>query len=179
MWSQTYGKEPLSKRGNPLLPLLGYSFRLAARVLIYSSSHREDNTYHSLCYTSCGASSGTRNSSMGQRINPSLHHEQILYHAATSCSYVVLEGNILFNDALNTFCLWLYGVGCKVKDHLDSEKENLLQPLHGLLFSSKGSFIYMHHLTDMIVYTTAFVTPVVEHWLELEIAQWINHGGWI
>ena len=24
----------------------------------------------------------------------------------------------------------------------------------------------MHHPTDMITHTTAFVTPVVEHWLE-------------
>ena len=35
----------------------GNSFRLAARVLLYASSHRQDNTYHSLCYTSRGNSS--------------------------------------------------------------------------------------------------------------------------
>ena len=29
----------------------------------------------------------------------------------------------------------------------------------------------MHHPTDRIIHTTAFVTPVVEHWLEREIAQ--------
>ena len=52
------------------------------------------------------------------------------------------EGNVLFNDALNTFYLWLYGVRHMVKDHSDSEKGNLLPP-HRLLFSisSKGSFI--------------------------------------
>ena len=44
---------------------MGYSFRLAARVLLYASCHRQDNTYHSLCYTSRGALAGTRNSSMG------------------------------------------------------------------------------------------------------------------
>ena len=44
---------------------IGYSFRLAARVLLYASSHRQDNTYHGLCYTSCGALAGMRNSSMG------------------------------------------------------------------------------------------------------------------
>ena len=44
---------------------LGYSFRLAARVLLYASSHREDNTYHCLCYTRYGTLAGTRNSSMG------------------------------------------------------------------------------------------------------------------
>ena len=32
----------------------------------------------------------------------------------------------------------------------------------------------MHHLTDRIAHTTAFVTPVVEHWLEREIAQWVH-----
>ena len=44
---------------------MGYSFRLAARVLLYAPSHRQDNTYHGLCYTSRGALAGTRNSSMG------------------------------------------------------------------------------------------------------------------
>ena len=35
-------------------------------------------------------------------------------------------------------------------------------------------FFYMHHPTDRITHTTAFVTPVVEHWLEREIAQWVH-----
>ena len=57
-----YGKGPLSERGNPLPP---HGLRLAARVILYASSHRQDNTYHGLCYTSRGALAGTRNSSMG------------------------------------------------------------------------------------------------------------------
>ena len=32
----------------------------------------------------------------------------------------------------------------------------------------------MHHPRDRIAHTTAFVTPVVEHWLEREIAQWVH-----
>ena len=32
----------------------------------------------------------------------------------------------------------------------------------------------MHHPTDRITHTTAFVTPVVEDWLGQEIAQWIH-----
>ena len=32
----------------------------------------------------------------------------------------------------------------------------------------------MHHPTDRITHTTAFVIPVMEHWLEREIAQWVN-----
>ena len=31
----------------------------------------------------------------------------------------------------------------------------------------------MHHPTDRITHTTAF-TPVMEHWLEREIAQWVH-----
>ena len=59
------------------------------------------------------------------------------------------EGNVLFNDALNTFfILRLYGVGHMVKDHSDSERGNPLSP-HGLLFliNSKGSFICTIHQT--------------------------------
>ena len=32
----------------------------------------------------------------------------------------------------------------------------------------------MHDPTDRIAHTTAFITPVVEHWLEREIAQWVH-----
>ena len=76
------------------------------------------------------------------------------------------EGNVLFNNALNTFYLRLYGVRHMIKDHSDSERGNLLPP-HGLLFpiSSKGSFICIIPQTG--THTMAFVTPVVEHWLEM------------
>ena len=52
------------------------------------------------------------------------------------------EGNVLFNDALNTFYLCLYGVRHMVEDDSDSETGNPLPP-HGIhfLISSKGSFI--------------------------------------
>ena len=52
------------------------------------------------------------------------------------------EGNVLFNNTLNTFYLRLYGVRHMVKDHSDSEKGNPLPP-HSLFFpiNSKGSFI--------------------------------------
>ena len=52
------------------------------------------------------------------------------------------DGNVLFNDALNTFYLRSYGVKHIVKDHSDSERGNPLPP-HRLLFPiiSKGSFI--------------------------------------
>ena len=69
------------------------------------------------------------------------------------------ERNVLFNDALNTFYLRLYGVRHMVKDHSDSEKGNPLPPhrlliarvllyapshrqgntYHGLCYTSRGS----------------------------------------
>ena len=87
------------------------------------------------------------------------------------------EGTVLFNDALNTFYLRLYGVGHMVKCHTDSERGNPLPP-HGLLFPINGKvFFNMRHPTDCIAHTTTFVTPVVEHWLEREIVQWVHHEG--
>ena len=52
------------------------------------------------------------------------------------------EEYVLFNDALNTFYLRLYGVKHMVYYHTYSERGNPLPP-HGLLFSinSKGSFL--------------------------------------
>ena len=38
------------------------------------------------------------------------------------------EGNVLFNYALNTFYLRLYGIRHMVKDDSDSERGNLLLP---------------------------------------------------
>ena len=38
---------------------IGYSFRLAARVLLYAPSHRLYSAYHGFCYTSHGALAGT------------------------------------------------------------------------------------------------------------------------
>ena len=53
-----------SEKANPLPPhrLL---LSINSKVLLYAPSHRQDNTYHGLCYTSRGALVGTRNSSMG------------------------------------------------------------------------------------------------------------------
>ena len=83
------------------------------------------------------------------------HHNNTTYacyrhtkHTGSRCQVLIQhavqerERNVLFNDALNTFYLWLYGIGHMVKDHSDSERGNPLPP-HRLLLSinSKGSFI--------------------------------------
>ena len=86
------------------------------------------------------------------------------------------EEYFLFNDALNTFYLRLYGVRHMVKDHSDSERGNLLPP-HGLLFpiSSKVTFICIIPQTGYHI--PRLLLPVLEHWLEREIAQWVHHEG--
>ena len=87
------------------------------------------------------------------------------------------EGNVMFNEGLTTFYLRFYGVRHMVEDHSDSERGNRLPP-HGLLFpiSSMG-FYYMRHPTDRKTHATVFVTPVVKHCLERQIAQWVHHEG--
>ena len=49
-----------SDRGNPLPPH-GLLF------LLYASSHRQDSTYHALCYTSHGALAGKREGDVGSK----------------------------------------------------------------------------------------------------------------
>ena len=104
---------------------MGYSFRLAARDHLYALSHRQDNTYRGLCYTSRGVLARTRNGSMGApwMIDPTTHRtmSERSYHGATSRSCTVVrdfrkEGNVIVNDALNTFSLRLYGIGHMVRD---------------------------------------------------------------
>ena len=64
----------------------------------------------------------------------------------------------------STHIEYRYMVSDMVKDHSYSET------------GEQGVF-YMHHPTKRIAHTTAFITPVVEHWLEHEIAQWVHHEG--
>ena len=46
--------------------------------------------------------------------------EVVLRPAPTTSSN---QGNVLFNDALNTFDIWFYGVRHMVKNHSDRERE--------------------------------------------------------
>ena len=64
--------------------------------------------------------------------------------------------------------------GYMVKDHSGNERGNPLMQ-HGLLFpiSCKGSFI-----CTRIAHITAFISPVVEHWLERETARWVHDEGY-
>ena len=64
-----------------------------------------------------------------------------------------------------------------VKDHSDSERGNQLPPYRLLFPISRKGLFYMHHPTDRISHTTAFVILVVEQWLEREIAECVYHEG--
>ena len=78
---------------------IGYFFRLAARVLLYAQSHRQDSTYHGLCYTSRGALAGTRNSSMGPPHEGSIRRPIAPWANALPLSYVSLLGSVVWNAA--------------------------------------------------------------------------------
>ena len=74
---------------------MGYSFRLAARVLLYVQFYIP----RGLCYTSRGALAGTRNSSMGPpwRINLTTNRtmSERSYHRATSLSRLQYKDNVI------------------------------------------------------------------------------------
>ena len=86
---------------------------------------------------------------------------------------MLVAGTVLFNDALNTFYSWLYGIRHMIKNHSDRERGNLLS-LHGLLFpfSNKVSFICI--IPDRLSHTTAFVTPVVGALAEMSVRKILN-----
>ena len=58
-----------------------------------------------------------------------------------------------------------------VKDHSDSKRGNLHSNMGYSFRLAARVLLYMHHPTDRITHTTAFDTPVVEHWMKGEIAN--------
>ena len=64
------------------------------------------------------------------------------------------EGNVLFNDALNTFYLRLYGVRHMVKDHSDSERE---REKIFYLTTHSTHFIYGYMASDIWLRTILIV----------------------
>ena len=83
---------------------IGYSYRLTARVLLYAPSHRQDNTYHGLCYTSRGALAGMRNSSMGSPHEGSIRRPTAPWANTLPLSYVPLLSSIEAHIKLVKFC---------------------------------------------------------------------------
>ena len=128
-----------NESGNPLPPLHGLFIGSAARVPLYAPSHRQDNTYHHLCFTSCRALAGMGNSRHGKKDNR-------LYNQRK-------EGNVLFNDALNTFLftvIWRqYNQRKKQSDSHHTDKSgvkrtreaNLVRPHSEAAFPRLGVFV--------------------------------------
>ena len=144
IWHQPYGKD--SKK-EIRCRHMGYSFRLAARVLLYASSHRQDNTHHNLCYTSRGALAGT-------------------------------EGKILFNDALNTLYLQLYGIRHVVKDHSDREETCCRHIGYSFWLASKVLLYASSHRQDNT--HQSWSTGWNEKWLEQRMNECLTtpqHGN--
>ena len=107
-------------RGETHCRHMGYSFRLTARVLLYAPSHRQDSTYHSLCYTSRGALAGTRNSSMGRFHDVSHKSVIVEYNTHNNCSnssvmVIIMKGKCILSHAgkaiLNSWVNALRGGG--------------------------------------------------------------------
>ena len=64
---------------------IGYSYRLTAMVLLYAPFHRQDSTYHGLCYTSRVALAGTRNANSRSFRSPNFYStDNILQYSVTS-----------------------------------------------------------------------------------------------
>ena len=55
----------------------------------------------------------------------SILHKQYNIQEQNKCNFLRKEGNVLFNNALDTFYFWLYGIRHMVKDHTDSKTGNL------------------------------------------------------
>ena len=84
---------------------IGYSYQLTARVLLYAPSHRQDNTYHSLCYTSRRALAGTRNRSMGSPHEGLIRWPTAPWVNALPLSYVPLPR--MSKSSVILACFWL------------------------------------------------------------------------
>ena len=88
-----------------------------------------------------------------------------MFYLTTHSTHFIYEGRkFLFNAALNTFYLQLYGFGKKTTQIVREETHRH----HYISFSFQLAamvLLYAHH-PDRIAHTMTFVTPVVEHWLE-------------
>ena len=76
---------------------------------------------------------------------------------------------MLVNNGFNTFYLQLYGVRHMITDHSDSK----IKPAVAITWATLQ--LAARDPTDRIAHIMAFLIPVVEHWLEREITQWVHY----
>ena len=87
---------------------IGYSFRLAARVLLYAPSHRQDSTYHGLCYTSRGALAGTRLSKMNEYLTTPQHKNDLAIESNVMLNHMANE--IMLTGLCQYYCIILFSI---------------------------------------------------------------------
>ena len=68
------------------------------------------------------------------------------------------EGDVLFNDTLNTFYLRLSGIGHMVKDHLDSERRHLCHHYMCYSFRLAAKALFRHHPRQDSTYHSLYYT---------------------
>ena len=154
----------------------GYSFRLTPRVLLYAPSHRQDSTYHSLCYTSREALAGTRSSSMGPpwRIDPTTHRtmSEHSYHGSTSRSafdkIISFVNNVLFS-AEQTKTVGIVTRWFHIPYFIRSIHDNIRRFLYHLLnkkyfWISRISYISTH-VYGVLKVPTSKLVPASAPWL--------------
>ena len=83
------------------------------------------------------------------------------------------EGNILFNYVLNNCCYMVLDILLRTTE---IARRNSLPLLVCYSFQLVPRQLYIYHSPECIVHIMAFITPVVEPWLEQEIAF---HWCWI
>ena len=83
---------------------IGYSYRLAARVLLYAPSHRQDNTYHGLCYTSRGALAGSPVRMRMSKISYTTQHNISVWKAKYREVTITSELNLKIQNNRSHMC---------------------------------------------------------------------------
>ena len=136
---------------------MGYSFRLAARVILYASSHRQDNTYHGLCYTSRGALAGTRNSSMGPPHEGSIRRP-IAPWANALTTELHLAPQWRWRLTKSSLSFFITGVRCGIRTGLWHFSRNSLfetvQERIAASFKHKITGTFLHELFGGLSWTT-------------------------
>ena len=107
---------------------MGYSFRLAARVILYA------HTYHGLCYTNRGTLTGRRNCSRG--VDPTIHRTIIgrsttELHLASIFYYLFI---FIFIIIIIFFYFFGWGDILQLVQHQSSEKRFSLVTLDNSIY---------------------------------------------
>ena len=131
---------------------IGYSFRLEARVLLYALSHRQDSTYHGLCYTSRGALDGTRSRSDGyitwrHSVLPDSKNDALLTVFTAVWRWACGVGPPTLLTVFTAVWRWTCGVGHRMAREETCGRRSLAMPVN-----SKGSFIYISSNRQDIAY---------------------------